>query len=96
MNDRCLFIESWRGRCNAAVTENGRCTTHASMMCVVCGAPATHDCDHTGQFVCGAPLCDNCEGHTDVNKPAGSWGFMNHSHSHRAKATPQGAAEHGR
>lgn len=29
--------------------------------CGSCGAPATHDCDETGQFVCGVPLCGECE-----------------------------------
>lgn len=90
--DRCMFIEAWRGRCAAPATENGCCATHAAMKCVVCSSPATHDCDHTGQFVCGAPLCDNCEGHTDDSRPSGSWGFMNHSH--RAK-TPTGTSKEG-
>ena len=32
-----------------------------TQICVSCGEPATHDCHQTGQFVCGAPLCDKCE-----------------------------------
>ena len=79
----CKFDEAWRGRCGAKATEGDYCASHAQMKCCVCNRQATHDCDHTGQFVCGAPLCDNCEGHTDPSKPSGSWGFMNHSH--RAK-----------
>ena len=41
---------------------------------------ATKECDHTGQFVCGTPLCDNCEGITDTSNPSGRWGFANHIH----------------
>ena len=75
----CKFNLACRGPCKAAC-EGEVCSTHASIKCSVCGAQATSECDHIGQFVCGAPLCDSCEGHTDASKPAGGWGFMNHSH----------------
>lgn len=76
---KCQFDEAWRGKCNAPATGQF-CATHAAVKCCVCGEHATHTCDHTGQFVCGAPLCDGCQGHTDHSQPSGGWGFMNHSH----------------
>ncbi len=75
----CTFDLAWRGPCKAAC-EGSVCTQHAAVKCCVCGEQATHECNHTGQFVCGVPLCKNCEGHTDTSKPAGGWGFMNHTH----------------
>lgn len=78
---KCKFDEAWRGSCNAAcVDSHAFCETHSQTKCQVCGEQATNECDHTGQFVCGAPLCDNCEGHTDTSKPSGGWGFLNHTH----------------
>lgn len=75
----CTFDIAWRGTCNAQC-EDGLCATHSAVKCCVCGAQATHECAHTGQFVCGAPLCNACEGHTDTSKPSGNWGFGNHIH----------------
>ena len=75
----CTFDLAWRGQCKATC-EGSVCTQHAAVKCCVCGEQATHECDHTGLFVCGVPLCKNCEGHTDTSKPAGGWGFMNHTH----------------
>ena len=76
---QCKFDLAWRGPCKATC-EGSVCTQHAKVKCCVCGEQATRECDYTGQFVCGAPLCNNCEGHTDISKSAGSWGFMNHTH----------------
>ena len=75
----CTFNLAWYGPCKAAC-EGSVCNRHAAVKCCVCGEQATHECDHTGLFVCGVPLCKNCEGHTDTSKPAGGWGFMNHTH----------------
>jgi len=83
----CPFVVAWRGRCNDKADETGLCEHHRAMKCSSCGAQATHDCDHTGQFVCGVPLCDGCHGVNDANKSPGTWGFMNHSHQ-RKKVTP--------
>lgn len=82
---QCTYVLSWIGQCKAAC-EGNHCEKHKAVKCTVCGEHATHECDHTGQFVCGAPLCPNCEGHTDTTKPSGGWGFMNHSH--RRKEAP--------
>ena len=81
----CKFDIAWRGRCGTAC-QGQVCEQHEKVKCCVCGAQATHECDHTGQFVCGAPLCDNCEGFTDTTKPSGGWGFMNHAHRAKPKA----------
>lgn len=75
----CIYWPSWQNQCKAEC-EGDICTKHAAMKCCVCGAQATHECGHTGQFVCGAPLCPNCEEHTDTTKPSGNWGFGNHTH----------------
>lgn len=77
---QCTYDLAWRGHCQAAC-EGDICDEHIKRKCVSCGEQATRECDHTGQFVCGAPLCPNCEGHTDTTKPSGGWGFLNHSHS---------------
>ena len=75
----CKYVLAWRGACKAPC-DGDICAQHAAVKCCVCGAQAVQECDHTGQFVCGAPLCADCEGHTDTSKPSGGWGFMNHTH----------------
>lgn len=78
--DACKF--STYGYACGKPVEHGRylCEEHAKAKCSSCGQPATHGCDFCGQFVCGAPLCDECTYGTDESKSAGSWGFMNHIH----------------
>ena len=83
---RCRFIIAWVGQCKAAGI-GGFCEQHDGIKCVSCKAQATHDCDHTGQFVCGAPLCDDCHGCVDHSRSAGSWGFMNHYHKRKSEPT---------
>lgn len=80
----CKFDISWVGTCKNPATDTGFCEEHSKVKCSVDGKQATHDCDHTGQFVCGSPLCDGCEGYVEQDKPAGVWGFLNHKH--RVKA----------
>ena len=82
----CTYIMAWRGHCQA-VCDGELCVEHLKRKCVSCGEQATNECNHTGQFVCGAPLCDSCEGHTDTGKPSGGWGFMNHTHRRKEGAT---------
>jgi hypothetical protein len=55
--NKCGFNEAWIGVCN----EPNPCKKHSDLKCVSCGNKATRTCDETGQFVCGAPLCDDCE-----------------------------------
>jgi len=56
-NEKCNYGLAWRGGC-----ENDKpCEDHEGLKCCSCGDPATHQCESTGQFVCGADICDNCE-----------------------------------
>ena len=64
------------------------CEQHHDKKCCVCGAQATHDCSQTGIGVCGAPLCDNCEGYVDSDDGWCSRDFSNHKHR-RIKALPE-------
>jgi hypothetical protein len=53
----CGFNEAWIGKCKNPKP----CEKHKDKVCESCGKPATQSCESTGQFVCGAPLCDDCE-----------------------------------
>ncbi len=55
----CQFSEAWIGKCQ----QDGEqyCDVHKNLVCDSCGAKATGSCDATGQFCCGAPLCNDCE-----------------------------------
>jgi hypothetical protein len=57
----CAFDKAWIGPCGAPVTERGMCAEHAPLVCIGCKAPATLSCDYDTAFVCGYPLCANCE-----------------------------------
>ena len=63
MNKECGYNKAWIGACENQITDaaSGRCDDHKNTVCVSCGSPATRECDSTGQFVCGAPICDECE-----------------------------------
>lgn len=80
VKDQCKF--STYGYACGKPVEHGRylCEEHAAAKCSSCGKPATHGCGFCGQFVCGAPLCDECTYGTDASKSSGAWGFMNHIH----------------
>jgi len=89
---KCKYMLAWSGPCCAEAETGLRCSRHTGVACKSCGAPADGECSHTGQFVCGAPLCDQCEGFVDTSRPGGNWGFLNHSHRPKplsAPATPQ-------
>lgn len=63
----CGFQRAWAEKCQTPVDKTGdHCPCH-TWDCVSCGEPATRDCPDTGQFVCGCPICDNCE-HTTTLK----------------------------
>lgn len=84
----CRFVPAYSSACGHPTSNANRiCSAHKAM-CAVCGELATNDCSYCGQFVCGTPLCDNCEGWSDNTKSSGSWGFMNHSHRRKASAPP--------
>ena len=78
----CNFNVAWVGKCHNAPSDDF-CETHKGTKCSVCKNQATHECPFTGQFVCGALLCDNCEYVTDDSKHSGAWGFMNHNHQRK-------------
>jgi hypothetical protein len=80
--DECEYNLAWIGKCkNSAINTNNRCTEHESTKCIVCGKLATHECSETFQFVCGAPLCEDCE-HSKIEQ-----GILSHRFSHCSKAT---------
>ena len=54
---KCSFVLAWRGPCGSDLP----CRDHADVLCDSCGQPATHECEETFGFVCGVPLCDECE-----------------------------------
>lgn len=57
----CGFGRAWSTPCPEIVPAKGeRCDFHRDLFCVSCGEPATHECSHAGQFVCGLPLCNWC------------------------------------
>jgi hypothetical protein len=77
---QCRFVLAYAGQCPNEVTDTEFCERHAKIICVCCRQQATHECSYAGQFVCGFPLCDNCEGFEDPTKASGAWGFLNHFH----------------
>ncbi len=79
---RCEFDIAWRGPCGV---EN--CPDHSGLSCISCGEQATHECDETGQFVCGAPLCDDCEHTTAEDGTNGGVGF-------NSQTLPKGMKHH--
>jgi hypothetical protein len=67
----CNYDEAWRGKCKNACP----CSLHADKVCVSCKAPAVRSCEETGQFVCGAPLCEECEHSIAPDGTNGGVGF---------------------
>lgn len=60
-SNSCDFNRAWIGKCKEPFVLNStRCEDHEGLICCSCGETATHECDETGQFVCGAPLCSDC------------------------------------
>ena len=85
---KCKFVKAWIGDCGENADESGYCPNHEAMKCCSCKSQATHECDMTGtQFVCGSPLCDDCEhGAPDPKNP----GWFNLGGGHHPK--PESAA----
>lgn len=59
--DACKFSLAWIGLCKKPADESGFCEEHRKEKCCSCGEQATQQCSETMGFVCGFPLCDNCE-----------------------------------
>ena len=77
MTARCAFDRAWCGPCSEYVDDEGdRCEEHRGKVCASCGAAASRECDKTmGPFVCGAPLCSDCE-HTVSSNGCNSGGEL--------------------
>jgi len=86
--ETCKFQMAWVGKCKEPAVKNGMCEKHSKLICVSCGAQATHDCQETGQFVCGADLCDDCEHTIAMEGTNGNIGFF------RTSPLPEGMKEH--
>lgn len=86
--EQCNYGKAWVGGCKTEVSSSGdRCKEHADIKCASCGSDATRECDETGQFVCGAPLCDNCEHTISKDGTNGGVGF-------NAQDPPKGMKAH--
>lgn len=62
--NKCKYDLAWRGPCNKSTeyyVNSDFCQDHIYIKCSSCGGRSTHQCSETMQFVCGMPLCDNCE-----------------------------------
>lgn len=87
--DMCKFNKAWVGDCKNE-TDKGKdfCQEHQDLKCSSCGKKSTHTCEETGQFVCGAPLCDDCDHTTAEDGTNGNIGF------YRTSPLPEGYKEH--
>lgn len=70
----CDYSEPWQGPCGRSKEHSAvavlsvmygeetyhLCEKHSKTRCK-CGKQAVRGCSNSGQFVCGAPLCPNCE-----------------------------------
>jgi hypothetical protein len=83
----CKWQEAWVGPCKESEDESGFCKKHKGLKCCSCGAQATHNCEETGQFVCGEFLCGECEHTTFENGTNGGIGF-------NAQEPPEGMRRH--
>ena len=84
---QCNFVKSWVGSCKNEADDSGFCSEHKELKCCSCGEKATHDCEETGQFVCGALLCNNCEHTIFEDGTNGGIGF-------NAQDCPEGMSRH--
>ena len=84
---QCKWTEAWVGQCKKESDESGFCEEHRTKECVSCGKQATRNCDQTGQFVCGAPLCDECEHTVYPSGTNGGIGFF-------SEELPEGMKSH--
>jgi hypothetical protein len=58
--NKCKFNKAWVGPCDKEA-DGDYCEEHAKIKCCSCGTQATKECSETSQFVCGFPLCNDCE-----------------------------------
>lgn len=83
---KCRYIPAYSSACGAPADDTGICDKHQGIKCCVCGAQSTNQCNYTGQFVCGAELCDDCEeGNAGDSTQGLGWGFVGHNHRRKIK-----------
>jgi hypothetical protein len=58
---QCILHKPWVGRCEDKAIDGGKTCAEHTQKCHSCGESATHGCEETGMFVCGEPLCNDCE-----------------------------------
>jgi hypothetical protein len=85
--NKCKFTPAYSSRCQRPCIGD-YCEEHDGIKCGVCGNQAVHGCHYCGQFVCGFPLCGDCEEFTDTTKASGAWGFLNHGHRLKKEHMP--------
>ena len=81
----CKFNEAWVGWCEQP--GEPYCAKHTDLKCESCGKQATRSCGETGQFVCGSPLCADCEHTIHEDGTNGGIGFD-------ASPPPEGMKRH--
>ncbi len=58
--NKCNY-DSYVGCNEPVIGDKFFCEKHNNIMCSVCKEKiAVGDCHYEGQFVCGYPLCENC------------------------------------
>ena len=73
---KCRFLIAWVGNCKQDADDgSGFCEEHKGVNCSSCGEQADHTCSESGQLVCGAPLCGDCEHTTHEDGTNGGIGF---------------------
>lgn len=85
MSETCGFKQAWTTSCS----NSSPCPKHKDLKCSSCGEPATYECGETMYgFVCGAPLCDNCE-HTIQSNGCNSGGELPDGYKSHCKKDEQ-------
>lgn len=58
----CAYDMGYGGKCTSTIKDGTPfCNGHLGKLCTGCGQQATNDCTVELQFVCGYPLCNNCQ-----------------------------------
>lgn len=91
-SDGCTFDRAWCGPCGKPLASGSDilCDEHLPLRCSSCGKQATRDCEYTGQFVCGFPLCVACGPVVDPNQA--DFGMFGMRHEHKPKISDAQAA----
>lgn len=86
--EQCKFIKAWIGQCEKEASVDGFCKEHTGIKCVSCGAQATQECSESGQFICRAPICNDCKHTIAEDGTNGGTGFL------RISPLPKGYKDH--